>query len=289
MTEALDRETGERARNLPGDEAILPLAADENFPVAMSLLGRRTRAHLTAIYGFARLTDQIGDELEGDRLALLDRLERDLERAFSGQPEHPLLQRLAPTVRELDLPRDPFLRLIEANRRDQKKKSYRTFDELLAYCDLSANPVGELVLYVFRRATSDRIELSNRICTALQLAEHWQDVAEDYGRGRVYIPAEDLEKFGVEAGELGAEHAEGGLRSLLAFEVVRARALLDEGAPLVGRLRGRARLAVAGYVGGGRAALESIDAAGFDVLTGPPRASGRRRALLILRAYGAGR
>jgi squalene synthase HpnC len=192
-------------------------------------------------------------------------------------------------VRELDLPRDPFLRLIEANRRDQKKKSYRTFDELLAYCDLSANPVGELVLYVFRRATSDRIELSNRICTALQLAEHWQDVAEDYGRGRVYIPAEDLEKFGVEAGELGAEHAEGGLRSLLAFEVVRARALLDEGAPLVGRLRGRARLAVAGYVGGGRAALESIDAAGFDVLTGPPRASGRRRALLILRAYGAGR
>ena len=289
MTEALGRSPGEHVVDLPGEAAILPLADGENFPVAMSLLGPKTRAHLTAIYGFARLTDQIGDEIAGDRLALLDRLERDLERAFSGQPEHPLLQRLASTVRELDLPSDPFLRLIEANRSDQKKKSYEAFDDLLAYCDLSANPVGELVLYVFRQATTDRIELSDRICSALQLAEHWQDVAEDYGRGRVYIPAEDLEKFGVEPGELGAAHADDALRRLLAFEVERARALLDEGAPLVGRLRGRARLAVAGYVGGGRAALDSICAARFDVLAGPPPVSGRRRVQQILRAYGAGR
>jgi squalene synthase HpnC len=285
MTEALDPGVG----NLPGEEAILPLAADENFPVAMALLGRRARAHLTAIYGFARLTDQIGDELEGDRLAQLDRLEQDLERAFTGQPEHSILQRLASTVRELDLPRGPFLRLIGANRIDQEKKSYATFANLLAYCDLSANPVGELVLYVFGQATADRIALSDWICTALQLAEHWQDVAEDYQRGRVYIPAEDLEKFGVRRGELGAAHADDALRRLLAFEVERARALLDEGAPLVGRLRGRARLAVAGYVGGCRAALESIVAAQFDVLAGPPPIGGRSRAAQILRAYRTGR
>jgi squalene synthase HpnC len=289
MTEALGRSPGEHVVDLPGDAAILPLAGEENFPVAMSLLGRRARAHLLAIYGFARLTDQIGDEYAGNRLALLDWLEQDLERAFSGRPEHPLLQRLAPTVRALDLPRKPFLRLIEANRVDQAKKSYETFADLLAYCDLSANPVGELVLCVFGQATIDRIELSDRICTALQLVEHWQDVAQDFGRGRVYIPAEDLERFGIERGELGAAHAGDALRRLLAFELERARALLDEGAPLVGRLRGRARLAVAGYVGGARAAAEAVVAARFVVLAGPPPVSGRRRAQKILHTYGAGR
>lgn len=289
MTEALGRSPGEHVVDLPGDAAILPLAGEENFPVAMSLLGRSARAHLLAIYGFARLTDQIGDEYAGNRLALLDWLEQDLERAFSGRPEHPLLQRLAPTVRALDLPRKPFLRLIEANRVDQEKSSYETFADLLAYCELSANPVGELVLRVFGQATTDRIELSDRICTALQLVEHWQDVAQDFGRGRVYIPAEDLERFGVERGELGAAHAGDALRRLLAFELERTRALLDEGAPLVGRLRGRARLAVAGYVGGARAAAEAVVAARFDVLAGPPPVSGRRRAQKILRTYRAGR
>jgi squalene synthase HpnC len=289
MTEALGRSPGEHVVDLPGDAAILPLAGEENFPVAMSLLGRKARAHLLAIYGFARLTDQIGDEYAGNRLALLDWLEQDLERAFSGRPEHPLLQRLAPTVRALDLPRKPFLRLIEANRVDQTKKSYETFADLLAYCELSANPVGELVLCVFGQATIDRIELSDRICTALQLVEHWQDVAQDFGRGRVYIPAEDLERFGIERGELGAAHAGDALRRLLAFELERARALLDEGAPLVGRLRGRARLAVAGYVGGARAAAEAVIAARFDVLAGPPPVSGRCRAQKILHTYGAGR
>ena len=289
MTEALGRSPGEHVIDLPGEAAILPLADGENFPVAMFLLGSKARAHLIAIYGFARLADQIGDEYAGDRLALLDWLEHDLERAFSGQPEHPLVQRLAPTVRALDLPRKPFLRLIEANRSDQKKKRYESFADLLAYCELSANPVGELVLCVFRQATADRIELSDRICTALQLIEHWQDVAQDFGRGRVYIPAEDLERFGVERGELGAARGSDALRRLLSFELERARALLDEGAPLVGRLHGRARLAVAGYVGGGRAAAEAIVAARFDLLAGPPAVSGRRRVRQILRTYGAGR
>jgi phytoene/squalene synthetase len=153
------------------------------------------------------------------------------------------------------------------------------------YCELSANPVGELVLHVFDAATADRIALSDSVCTALQLAEHWQDVAEDYAAGRIYLPAEDRERFGVTPEDLGAATAGQPLRRLLAFEVDRGRALLDEGARLVGKLRGRARLAVAGYVGGGRAAFDAIEAADYDVLAGPPKASGVRRATATLTTY----
>jgi squalene synthase HpnC len=280
----------EAGGELPGETAVLPLAAHENFPVALALLGRTTRAHLTAIYGFARLVDQVGDEAAGDRLGLLDRLEQDLHRVFDGSPEHPLLQRLAPTVRACGLPRGPFLRLIDANRRDQVHVAYQTFDELLGYCALSANPVGELVLHVFGAATPELIAHSDDVCTGLQLVEHWQDVGEDFRRGRVYLPAEDLARFGVVPADLGAAHAETRLRELLAFEVERARGLLDAGAPLVGRLHGRARLAVAGYVGGGRANADAIVAADYDVLGGgAPRAGKARRAWAVLRTYGAGR
>ncbi len=191
---------------LPGEREVLARAAGENFSVASLILGRQTRAHLLAIYGYARLVDQIGDDAPGDRPALLDRFEADLLRIFDGggKPEHPVLRRLAPTVHALELPRGPFLRLLEANRRDQETVAYLTYEELLGYCDLSANPVGELVLHVFGAATPDRIALSDRVCTALQLAEHWQDVAEDHAAGRVYLPAEDLARFGVAAADLGA-------------------------------------------------------------------------------------
>ena len=187
MTAAVGRTTGAEER-LPDASAILPLAARENFTVASLLVGRATRGHLTAIYGYARLVDQLGDEIEGDRNAALDAFEQDLHRVFDGGPRHPLLLRLRATVRACGMPREPFLRLIEANRRDQRQPVYETFDELVDYCDLSANPVGELVLYVFGGATKERIELSDRICTALQLAEHWQDVGEDFRRGRIYLP-----------------------------------------------------------------------------------------------------
>jgi squalene synthase HpnC len=288
MTTTLGRRTGADAR-LPDESAILPLAASENFSVASLLLGRGTRDHLTAIYGFARLVDQLGDEVEGDRLAILDDFEQDLHRVFDGEPQHPLLQRLAVTVRACNMPRGPFLRLIEANRRDQRTSMYGTFDELLEYCDLSANPVGELVLHVFGAATTDRIALSDRVCTALQLVEHWQDVGEDFRRGRIYLPAEDLERFGVDADELGATATSAPLRELLEFEVVRARHLLDEGAPLINRLRGRARIAVAGYVGGGRAALDAIAAANYEVLAGVPRATRIQRLRRTLEAFRGGR
>lgn len=273
----------EARRALPGaqtePEAILARAATENFSVASALLGPRTCAHLRAVYGFARMVDEIGDEAQGDRLVFLDLVERDLGRMFAGEaPAVPLLRRLAPTVRELGLPREPFLRLIEANRRDQVVTRYETFADLRAYCVLSANPVGELVLHVFGQATPARLVLSDRVCTALQLVEHWQDVREDYCRGRIYLPREDLARFGVAPTDLGATSASERLRSLLAFEAERTRALLDTGAPLVRLLRGRARIAVAGYVGGGRAALHAIETARYDVLAEDARAGRARRA-----------
>jgi squalene synthase HpnC len=200
-------------------------APAENFPVASWLLGRRVRTHLLAIYGFARLVDDIGDEYEGDRLAALDAIEAELD-----APRHPVMRALAPTVRDCALPREPFLRLIEANRRDQTVTHYDTFDVLLGYCQLSAAPVGELVLHVFGVATPERIALSDRVCAGLQVVEHLQDVEEDAARGRTYIGPFDARAH--------------------------ARRLFDEGAPLVRLLRGRARLAVAGFLAGGRSALE---------------------------------
>src|SRR5262245_46977089 len=198
MADAATGEVRAAVERLPGADEIYARAPGENFSVASIVLGRDNRRHLTAIYGYARLVDQIGDAVEGDRVAALDAFEADLSRVFDGAaPVHPVLRRLAPTVRRLDLPRGPFDRLIQANRRDQQVVAYQTFDELVAYCDLSANPVGELVLHVFGAATPDRIALSDSICTALQLAEHWQDVAEDRRAGRIYLPAEDLERFGV--------------------------------------------------------------------------------------------
>ena len=273
-------------QELPSEEEVFERAPGENFSVAGLLLGRDTRRHLLAIYGYARLVDQIGDAVEGDRLARLDDFETDLDTVFGGgTPQHPVLRRLQPTVQELDLPRGPFTRLVDANRLDQRKASYASYEELVAYCDLSANPVGELVLHVFGAATPDRVELSDHVCTALQLVEHWQDVAEDRAAGRVYLPQEDLDRFGVTPDDLHAGTTPPRIRELMAFEVDRARRLLDQGAPLVARLSGRARLAVAGYVGGGRAALDEIAARGYDVLAGAPRAGKARRAGATLGTY----
>jgi len=266
------------------EAAILERAGRENFSVASFLLGLRVRRHLRAIYGFARLVDELGDGAPGDRLRLLDLFEEDLDRAFAGTPREPLLQLLVPTIRELGLPRLPFLRLIEANRLDQRVSRYATFDELAAYCDLSANPVGELVLHVFGVATPETIALSDRICTALQLVEHWQDVGEDYRNGRIYLPAEDLARFAVDESQLAGSQASPELAALLAFEAERAARLLDEGAPLVGLMHGSARLAVAGYVGGGRAAIDALERSGFDVLSRAPRARRVRRLAQTLRA-----
>ncbi len=256
----------------PDAAALRVRARGENFPVASRLLSRAQRTHLLALYGFARLADQIGDEATGDRLVLLDRLEADLDRIFTGDvPLDPHLLRLALTVQALALPDLPFRRLIEANRQDQRVTRYATWAELRGYCELSASPVGRLVLHVFGAATPDRFAASDAICTALQLVEHCQDVAEDFARGRLYLPTEDLARFGCREAHLLEPTANEPVRALLRFEVARVRMLLASGAPLVRSLRGRARWAVAGFVAGGRAAADAIERRGFDVLGGAPR------------------
>lgn len=271
----------------PAAASVMAQVSHENFPVASRLLGARTRRHLLAIYGYARLVDDIGDVAPGDRSALLDWAERELDLVYGAGPEHPLMRALVPTVRECGLPREPLQRLIAANRQDQVVGRYRDMDELLAYCQLAAAPVGELVLHVFGRATPDRIRLSDRICAGLQLTEHLQDVVEDRARDRVYLPQEDMARFGCTDADLAARTPSPAFRAVMAFEVERARGLLAEGAPLLRRLPLRPALAVAGFIGGGRSALDALERGGYDVLGSKPRAG--RAALLVrwLRTAGA--
>jgi squalene synthase HpnC len=264
----------------------------ENFPVALRLLPRALRADLVAVYDAARVIDDLGDggsssiagSAGGDRIAQLEQFRADLATIWDGgTPQHPVLQRLVPTVAAHDLDREPFEKLVQANLLDQQVHRYATYAQLREYCILSADPVGRIVLALFGIDTAKvpdpaAAELSDRICTALQLIEHWQDVAEDRRAGRVYLPREDLIAFGVTEAELDAPRASPSLRRLMAFQITRATELLDSGAPLVRLLHGWARLAVAGYVAGGRAALDALRRADGDVLTGPPRP--RRRDVL---------
>jgi squalene synthase HpnC len=280
----------------PSDAAVMARAASENFPVAARLLAPRHRRALLAVYGFARLADELGDELDGDRLAALDRLADELDRAYAGRARTPLLVSLQDVLAECDLPREPFGRLIEANRMDQRVSRYQSWEQLRGYCELSANPVGELVLAIFGLHTPERVRLSEDVCTGLQLAEHLQDVAEDLRSGRIYLPQEDLVRFdcsqdwmdGVLGGESGLTSHDSlmraSLRKAIAFELARARQLLSAGAPLAASISARRpKLAIAAFAGGGLAALEQIERAGCEVLGGVPAASGRRRLLWAAR------
>jgi squalene synthase HpnC len=266
--------------------AVAAKASAENFPVALRVLPSGLRQHLTAFYGFARLVDDLGDEpLPGItgvasaqdeqqiRLRLLDDFEADVVKVYEPDqtPELPAIQELGKTVTATGIPVQLLKDLIQANRQDQLVTRYDTIDDLVRYCELSANPVGRVVLYIVGAATPERMELSDKVCTALQLVEHWQDVAEDLRNGRVYLPQEDLKQYGVTEDDLAQPTAGAKVRDLLTFEVTRAAELLDEGAPLVGSLHGFARVAIAGYVAGGRAALKAIRDAGYDVLKTTPK------------------
>jgi len=266
--------------------ATAPLATDvlartsgENFPVASHLFPRDVRPHLLRIYGFARLCDDIGDDAPGDRMALLDWLSAELDAIFSGgEPSHPLLRDVATTVRERSLPRGPFGRLIEANRRDQAVTHYATFDELRAYCALSADPVGELVLLVCGAWTPQRGELSDDVCTGLQLVEFWQDLGEDGAMGRVYLPVEDVDRFGLTVDDILHGVADERFRALMRFEAERTRRLLVRGRALAREVRGLTGFASRLFTAGGLAALRDLERRGLDTFSTNGRASRARRA-----------
>ena len=251
-------------------------ARTENFPVASLLFPRPLRPHLRAVYGFARLVDILGDEIDGDRLAALDELERELDACYGGRPTWPVMQALQPTIAEYGLPREPFLRLIEANRMDQRITEYETWVDLREYCRHSADPVGRLVLGLLRL---DRepvlVAASDDVCTGLQLVNFLQDVPRDLALGRVYLPAEDRRRFGVTALDRPTPE----LTDALRFEAERARGLLAGGRVLQARIGGRVGRAVGLFAHGGLAALEALERAKWDIFTQRPRPSRTRLAL----------
>ena len=268
----------EPVEQLAGIDAVMARASGENFPVALGVLPRRLRSHLEAIYGYARLVDDLGDRYGGDRSAALDWLEQQIDDLYAGAPRHEVFRRLAVTVQEFAIPRTPFDDLLAANRLDQTKTAYSDWEDLLGYCALSANPVGHLVLAVLEAATPQRLPASDAVCSGLQVLEHLQDVGEDAAAGRVYLPAEDMARFGCTPADLLAPEAGEPLRRLVAFECARARELLEGGRTLVASLRGFGRLAVTGFVAGGLAGLDAIEAAGWEVL-GATRKAGAWRLL----------
>jgi squalene synthase HpnC len=238
----------------------------ENFPVALRALPRHVRGDLRRAYGFARFVDDVGDEAAGDRLALLDEIERDVRALEGGTPTLAPVRDLLPLLRQHGLALQPLLDLIEANRRDQRVTRYPTFDDLLEYCRLSAAPVGRIVLAIAHVDDPQAIQRSDQVCAALQVVEHCQDVGEDAARGRVYLPAADLQEARVGEADLLATTTSPQLRRVIACQVARSERMLAEGNALVRQLRGWARLAVLGYVAGGRATAAALRASRYDVL-----------------------
>ena len=284
----------------------------ENFTVGSMLVPRAARRHVHVIYAFCRWVDDLGDEsaeglsqalaqagwhppaasgLESApdlwpvKLDLLDAWQEDLDACYDGAPSHPVMVALQDTVRRFDIPREPFLKLIEANRMEQRRNRYATYRDLAHYCDHSANPVGRLFLYLFGYRDEERQRLADLTCTALQLANFWQDVDRDYRMGRIYIPLEDMTRFGYGEDQLARGVVNDEFRRLMAFEVDRAKGLFEEGVKLVDTLDGRIRLDVALFTAGGSAVLRAIEKQSYDVLARRPRLSRTRKALLFLSTW----
>jgi squalene synthase HpnC len=256
----------------------------ENFTVLSWLAPREMRRHLATLYAYCRTADDLGDEAPGDRLALLDRFESELDAAFASRARHPVLVALQESIARFDLPREPFARLIEANRIDQRCTPFATFDELRRYCERSASPVGRLVLMLYGHRDEERFALSDATCTALQLANFWQDVKRDAAVGRVYVPEDEMAEFGITRSDLQAGHASANLKDLMRFQVDRARSYFRAGLPLIDRVRGHLRVDLALFSLGGLAILRKIERQGYDPLSRRPTLSGAEKVGLGLSA-----
>jgi squalene synthase HpnC len=259
----------------------------ENFTVESILLPRELRPHFQAVYSYCRWADDLADETTGgdESLRLIDWWEGELMACYRGHARHPVFVALRHTIDEFGIPDEPFRNLLIAFRQDQYRKRYADFNELLGYCRNSANPVGRLVLYLGRAATSDNFVLSDSICTGLQLANFWQDVSRDYDRGRIYLPLADCRAAGYDETMFDRREFNGAFRTLLAGEVDRAETLLRRGKPLVERVPGRLRLDVELFIRGGLAILEQIRRLDYNVWRRRPVVSKLAKLRILASAW----
>lgn len=258
----------------------------ENFSVASWFLPQRLRQHFFNVYAYCRISDDLGDEV-GDpaaSLELLDQWQAELEACYSGKPRHPVFVALADTVRKFDIPKQTFADLLTAFRQDQTVTRYATFDDLLGYCHNSANPVGRLVLYVCGYRDAERQQLSDFTCTALQLANFWQDVSLDYAKGRIYLPLDNMRRFGVSEDDLAAQKNTAAFCDLMRFEVERARDWFQRGWPLVKQVDRALALDIELFSRGGQEILRAIERKGYGVLGRRPAISKSRKLALVARA-----
>lgn len=258
----------------------------ENFHVATWFLPKALRPHFHAIYAYCRMSDDLGDEV-GDvsaALALLDFWGRELDACYEGRARHPVFVALAETIRVCSIPKEPFADLLTAFRQDQTVTRYRTMADILGYCRYSANPVGRLVLYTCGYADEERFKLSDATCSALQLANFWQDVRVDWQKDRVYLPQEDMQRFDVTDDTIKQGIATPAFRALLHYEVDFARRLFEEGLPLVGMVGRELAVDLDLFSRGGLEILRAIERRDFDVLSARPSISKPTKLALALRA-----
>jgi squalene synthase HpnC len=258
----------------------------ENFSVATWFLPARLRQHFYNVYAYCRISDDLGDEVGNAQqsLELLDHWEAELNACYAGSPRHPVFVALQETVKQCGIPQHEFSDLLIAFRQDQTVARYETFDDLLDYCRYSANPVGHLVLYLCGYNDAERQQLSDYTCTALQLANFWQDVVVDYQKGRIYLPLEDLRRFNVTGDDIAQRRATPAFLSLMKFEVERARDWFKRGLPLVQQVNRELAIDIELFSRGGQEILNAIERQGYDVLRQRPVISKSRKLLLVARA-----
>jgi squalene synthase HpnC len=258
----------------------------ENFHVATWFLPKALRPHFHAIYAYCRVSDDLGDEVGStdQALALLELWGRELDACFEGRARHPVFVALSETIRACSIPKEPFADLLTAFRQDQVVTRYASMSDVLDYCRYSANPVGRLVLYACGEASEEKFALSDATCSALQLANFWQDVREDYARGRVYLPQDDMQQFGVSDATIAAGLATPQFRALLRHEVDDARSLFLQGLPLIAMVNRDLALDLDLFSRGGLEILRAIERRDFDVLSARPAISKGTKLSLALRA-----